>query len=205
MPRFVVEMSEVTDWSIGGLPLAPLPTVWPTCRSCGNAMQFLAQLPFAEHDAPEVSARQQALLLFQCQATPGMCDEWDAEGGGNAALIAGSAERRELSVPAGETLLPGRSNTRFVPHDDTAMAESPDDAYCAAYDSAEPVLLGKIGGRPLWVQDDETPGCTCGSRMVFFAQIEERGGGGINFGGGGSGYAFVCSSCTDAAKFLFQC
>ncbi|MFT4843492.1 MAG: hypothetical protein ACJAYX_003341 [Planctomycetota bacterium] len=41
--------------------------------------------------------------------------------------------------------------------------------------------------------------------MLFFAQLECAGGGGINFGDVGSGYAFVCRRCTASAKFLSQC
>ena len=48
-------------------------------------MQFLAQLPLRECEA--VLHGDQYLLLFQCQSDPGMCDEWDAESGGNATRI----------------------------------------------------------------------------------------------------------------------
>ena len=43
------------------------------------------------------------------------------------------------------------------------------------------------------------------SRMTFAAQLECDGGGGINFGDVGCGYAFVCTACGDRAKFLWQC
>ena len=40
--------------------------------------------------------------------------------------------------------------------------------------------------------------------MTFVAQIEESADRGINFGGGGVSYAFVCTKCKDKAKFLWQ-
>jgi len=70
-------------------------------------------------------------------------------------------------------------------------------------EGAKPVYfqlpLGKIGGKPLWIQDDETPNCDCGSKMKFVALFEEHAGGGINFCGGGKGYAFTCRNCHDQA------
>lgn len=166
-------------------------------------MQFLAQLPLSAHPDPQLAARDQVLLLFQCQNDPGMCDEWDASSGGNAALLC-AAGGAAMAVPAGTTTLPSRSTVAFRHYDDQGGEETPDDAYCALLED-DPEVLGKVGGVPLWIQDDETPACACGRAMTFFAQIENRGGGGINFGDSGSGYAFVCMACRDGAKFLWQC
>ena len=159
-------------------------------------MQFLAQVPLAEHDEPDLASRDQVLLLFQCQADPGMCDEWDADAGGNAAILVAAAGRESVDVPAGETLLPGCSPVTFE--------DGSDPDYQDAVAAREEVL-GKLGGSPLWVQGDETPSCSCGAPMRFVVQLEDRGGGGINFGDAGVGYAFICADCSDRAKFLWQC
>ena len=90
-------------------------------------------------------------------------------------------------------------------YDDGSSVETPDDAYCAAVEAPNSRVLGKLGGRPLWIQGDETPTCSCGQRMSFAIQLEDRGGGGINFGDAGVGYGFVCSSFPAQAKFLWQC
>jgi hypothetical protein len=66
-------------------------------------------------------------------------------------------------------------------------------------------VVGKLGGRPLWIQNDETPKCSCGKKMVLVAQLENWAAGGINFGDGGAGYAFACTRCKAKAKFLWQC
>lgn len=183
--------------------MAPVRTEWPVCRSCGSAMQFLAQLPLSAHPDPQLAARDQVLLLFQCQGDPGMCEEWAAAAGGNAAMLC-SAGGMAMAIPVGTTTLPACSSVAFRHYDDQVDEETPDDAYCALLDD-DPEVLGKIGGVPLWIQGDETPACACGCAMTFFAQIEERGGGGINFGDSGAGYAFVCTVCRDQAKFLWQC
>jgi hypothetical protein len=166
-------------------------------------MQFLAQLSL--QGVEEADAHQdQTLLLFQCQAEPGMCDDWDASSGGNAALLVDAVNRVPMTVPAGETLLPAESRLRFVQYAQRA-GDSPDDAYCDACDAPGSQVVGKLGGSPLWIQDDETPTCECGAMMKFIAQLERHGGGGINFGGEGAGYAFLCPQCRQSAKFLWQC
>ncbi len=87
MPHLLV-ISESSDLhaTIGGTPLAHSATRWPSCRSCSSAMQFLAQLPLESISEAGIHT-DQTLLLFQCQADPGLCDEWDAQSGGNAALL----------------------------------------------------------------------------------------------------------------------
>jgi hypothetical protein len=168
-------------------------------------MQFLAQLHL-QHAEPELARfHDLVLMLFQCQNQPGMCDEWDSESGGNAAILVSAHGRLPLPVPRGSTLLPGKSAIRFVPYDDSRHSDSPDDAYCAAVDAPGSKVLGKLGGVPFWIQGDETPHCACGEKMRFIAQIESRGGGGINFGDAGVGYAFACTGCAASAKFLWQC
>jgi hypothetical protein len=133
-----------------------------------------------------------------------LCDEWDADAGGNAALLVDVSQLQRLKLPLGPTLLEGVSPVGFREYDDSRQEETPDDAYCEALQEDSQVL-GKVGGRPVWIQSDESPLCKCGEPMVFVAQLECHGGGGINFGDVGSGYAFVCSTCTYSAKFLWQC
>lgn len=141
----------------------------------------------------------EALLLFQCQDDPGMCDEWEADSGGNAAIRVRTEGRVPMKVPRGETQLPGVSLLRFVPIDGTDQ-----EAYVAAVDG-DRATLGRLGGAPLWLQTDQTPTCSCGQKMLLAAMLENRGGGGINFGDAGTGYAFYCLHCPTEARFLYQC
>jgi hypothetical protein len=167
-------------------------------------MQFLAQLPLSQCGIECLLTRDQHLLLFQCQNQPGLCDEWDADSGGNAALLVGASALQLLEAPPGPTLLDTKSPVSFHEYDDSRRDEYADDEYVRSVD-ADPRVLGKVGGHPVWVQGDETPSCECGEPMVFVAQLEDRGGGGINFGDAGAGYAFVCPRCSRSAKFLWQC
>ena len=189
---------------IGGMPNVPSGFEWPICKACNGPMQFLAQVGLAETDIENLAERQQLLLLFQCQNEPGMCDEWDPDGGGNSAVLVPQGGTEAPTPPAGPTTLPSVSPVSATVYDDTNLSETPDDNYCSAFE-ADTSVLGKTGGAPLWIQGDETPTCPCGSRMTFVSQIEERGGGGINFGDAGAGYAFVCVDCESSAKFLWQC
>jgi hypothetical protein len=133
-----------------------------------------------------------------------MCDDWDANAGGNAELLVPSTSRVPLRAPKGETLLPGESRLRRASYLAVQAQNTDDDDYCEAVDAPASQVVGKLGGVPLWIQADETPTCECGSPMSFIAQLECRGGGGINFGDCGAGYAFGCPSCRDRAKFLWQ-
>lgn len=203
MPKLIVVSRSSSLASLGGVPVAPKGTQWPTCRTCGAAMQFVAQLPLSAHADAAIATRDQMLLLFQCQNDPGMCDDWDADSGGNAAVLCAS-EGEPMHGPTGKDAAPAPVCVAFRPYDEVRGGETPDDAYCALLDD-DPDVLGKVGGAPLWIQNEETPTCVCGNTMTFFAQIEDRGVGGMNFGDAGAGYAFVCGTCRTHAKFLWQC
>lgn len=133
-----------------------------------------------------------------------MCDEWDPDGGGNAAILVPHGDAESPTPPDGPTTLPSVSRIATTNYDASIQTETPDDGYCSAFD-ADTSVLGKTGSAPLWIQGDETPTCSCGTPMIFVSQIEERGTGGINFGDAGAGYAFVCDACQSSAKFLRQC
>ncbi|GGZ22618.1 hypothetical protein [Streptomyces poonensis] len=166
----------------GGVPLVPDGFVWPMCRECGGAMQFLAHLPL-QHGV---------VAVFFCQNDPGMCDDWDAGSGANKAFLFSGA-LSPAAVPAeGEARLGAVTALRAHPGDTPADEDVP--------------VLGRLGGEADWLQDDETPTCpSCGTRMTFTASLEEGydHATSANFGGGGRGYVFGCSPCGEAA-FLWQ-
>ncbi|MFF2995965.1 hypothetical protein ACFVTC_15530 [Streptomyces sp. NPDC057950] len=171
---------DAPGWRTGGVPLAPGGIVWPVCRECGGAMQFLAHLPV---DGGVVA-------VFFCQNDPGMCDDWDAGSGANQAFLF-TGDLTPVTVPAeGETRL--RAVTALRPHPAGTAPGVP--------------VLGQLGGAPEWLQGDETPACTsCAARMVFAASLAEGHdfATAANFGGGGRGYLFTCRPCAEAA-FLWQ-
>ncbi|WP_093612274.1 hypothetical protein [Streptomyces indicus] len=176
----------------GGVPLVPDGFEWPECAECEGAMQFLAHLPVG---GGEEAAASEAVSVFFCQNDPGLCDDWDAVGGGNRAYLftGGLAELAPAVVPAeGETLLGAVSLLLPRPEGEVGDGEK---------------VLGQLGGDVVWLQGDETPDCPgCAEPMAFLASLEEGYDHetSANFGGGGLSYVFSCRACVKAA-FLWQC
>lgn len=202
MTRLLVHAGEplgaaTGETRFGGLPSAPHGVLgWPRCAACDSAMQFLGQLRDAGND--------DLLLLFQCQDDPGMCEQWRADGGGNAVIAVPCASLEPVASPQeGRTTRAVRHGCRVVecPGEDYEKARR---RWAALQDVDETQVLGQIGGEPAWLQDDETPDCThCGRQMPLFAQLEE----GVelcfqmNFGGG---RAYVHRCGCGNAKMLWQ-
>ncbi|CAM4226575.1 DUF1963 domain-containing protein [Comamonas aquatilis] len=162
-------------------------------------MQFLGQIR---------SASDELLLLFMCQNDPGLCEEWDADGGGNQVIAVGTSELQLLQPPAdGETLRQTRHGASLL----TVDAADYDQARSQWMESsAKPgrEVLGQLGGEPSWLQNDETPQCdSCRQPMEFVAQLEQGPDWKteMNFGGGGCAYIFRCSCAGGSAKLLWQC
>ena len=196
---------ELAQGQLGGNPSTGGDLDWPKCRTCAGNMQFIAEVPLHLTDLTVFSYSTEWLLLFQCQNNPGLCEEWDAKSGGNAALL--SSSTTPLLVPAeGEVSSPASTPFDAVEYDERLTAETGnDDNYWASLIAHPGHYFGKLGGTPVWLQQDETPACSCGAKMTFVIQIEEPAGGGMNFGGGGSAYGFVCAACKAQARFLWQC
>jgi hypothetical protein len=157
-------------------------------------MEFLAQIALGPADGA-----QEQLLLFQCENDPGMCEAWDPDSGGNAALIVASGGAVAIAPP--DELSPGEcEHLALVPLESAGYASEP-EAYQAICRQSAGEVLGKRGGEPLWLLDDETPRCGCGEAMRFLVLLEE--GRLLNFGGGW-GMAFRCPACQAQARLLWQ-
>lgn len=186
----------------GGPPSVPAgPFAWPTCATCSGPMQFLGQIRVT-HDGSD-----RLLLLFMCQNDPGLCEEWDADAGGNAALVVAPTGLVAAAVPTGgETRRPERYGARIV-----AVDGDDYEAARAGWEARQgpKTVLGALGGDPFWIQGDQTPACdACGRPMRFVALLEEGPGEGMNFGGGGCAYVFECGAAecgAPSAKLLWQC
>jgi hypothetical protein len=185
----------------GGRPSAPNGSIeWPVCRLCEGNMQFLGQLRHGE------SGR--LLLLFMCQNEPGLCDEWNSDGGGNKVLSVTSSSLQLVQPPTqGEVLRPTRYGAKVIEHPENDYDAA--RGTWAASNSASPrEILGQLGGAPAWVQNEEVPICaSCGESMQLVAQLEQGPDSEteMNFGGGGCAYVFSCSCNPENAKFLWQC
>ena len=195
----------IVDWNVtddashdtrfGGLPAVGDDFVWPSCRSCSGPMQFQGQIraPGAPH----------LHLLFMCSNHPGECDQFEADGGGNAVIAVPAAGLQLAAPPAdGDT----QRDTRYGARLQRVPAQEYSDAF-AAYTGRRREVLGQIGGAADWIQSEATPVCSaCQATMQFVAQLESGPDyrSEMNFAGG-CGYLFECRCSGVSGKFLWQC
>ncbi|MCX5150313.1 MULTISPECIES: hypothetical protein [unclassified Streptomyces] len=197
---------------IGGLPLAPSGTRWPTCAACSGPLQFIAQIV--------LDGGRGVLSVFMCANDPGMCGDWSATAGGNRAYLFPSAGLVPLPLPALPTAGDDDEDddededvrqlgaVRTVERVTVAEPEYRLASKAWSEQSGRPAneVLGQLGGTADWLQNDETPDCTgCGRPMEFVARLDEGPDPltAPNFGSG-SAYAHACEPCGRAA-FLWQC
>jgi hypothetical protein len=182
------------ETSFGGHPVYAIDQTieWPRCGTCGSEMQYLGKIK------TDIGLE----MIFMCNSDPGMCDEWDANGGGNKVIVT-SEENLETFNPIDAEL-----SLR-----ETAYGAKLVETVAVDYDSAREdwtgnrrEVLGQLYGEPSWIQGDETPECDCCQKsMRFVAQLEEGPDYKtmMNFGGGGVAYLFDCKEGR-TAKFLWQ-
>lgn len=177
-------------------------------------MQFLAQIvldgpghPIGQGDAHAA----QVMAIFMCQNDPGMCDEWSPTAGGNRALLFPAGALQAIPAPdmddAEGVLGLGAVNAVSLVSMPSADYGSAREEWGNRGGNSLGNVLGQLGGRPDWLQDDETPACpSCTRSMNLVAQFEEGPdhATAMNFGGCGTAFAFACGPCTQAA-FLWQC
>jgi len=191
----------------GGFPAVPDKgsVEWPGCRACNGPMQFLGQLrvPASSETA------ERLLLIFMCQNEPGMCDEWEADNGGNSVLVIDASQSMKLLQPpviSPATIRGAVNGALFVESevDDYDLAR---EEWANAHDNRRREVLGQVSGPPSWIQAGEVPACNaCSTPMRFVAQLEEGPGHetAMNFGGG-CAYVFDCSCDSPTGKLLWQC
>lgn len=193
----------------GGVPLVPAGFGWPGCAVCGGPMQFQAQVYLDDLGSPEGTAGgggRGVLSIFMCQLDPGMCEDWNPEGGANRALLLPRDGLVPAEVPpVGAALRAEASRVAYV-RVDSAGYEQARQSWGSADGRTRRDVLGQLGGVPAWLQGDETPSCpSCERPMGFVAQLEEGHDydTATNFGGG-SAYAFACEPC-GRGSFRWQC
>jgi hypothetical protein len=190
----------------GGLPLAPAGFAWPTCSSCENPMQFVAQVELsqAENDA-------RLLSIFMCSHDSDDCDTGSHDSGANRAFVFTGplhpVAEPEDADPDDDVVMDA-SAAELVEVD--VSAEQPEFEFDVEYDLARRLwwkqhpnrdIFGQLGGEPSWFQADNVPDCpSCGRAMPLAAQLGEHG---ANYGTG-EAYAFHCPTC-DTAAFMWQC
>jgi hypothetical protein len=161
-------------------------------------MQFLGQLAINSIEDGSL-----LISLFMCAAEEGCCT-WEPDDGANLALVQSQAATHLIDPPAdaSTTLRACQYGARVEVFDaktyDLARLE-----WTSAAEGRQRQVLGQVGGKPEWIQSDETPICECGRVMQFIAQLEEGPAyeTSMNFGGG-CAYVFRCG--THSAKMLWQ-
>ncbi|MCW8128685.1 hypothetical protein [Microbulbifer halophilus] len=185
--------------SFGGLPVKGLDEdfQWPICQSCNGAMQFLGKLA--------VDGRIEQ--VFMCQNDPGLCNEWDADGGGNSVVVTAAREFELATPPEGGVTTKETNYGAVVLEFDSDDYEEARTQWAEENGLSLRQVLGQVFGTPSWIQGDETPNCDiCKKPMRFVAQLEQGPDwkDEMDFGGGGCAYLFDCT-CDSSAKFMWQC
>lgn len=189
----------VHDTNFGGKPLAnaDLRMQWPRCKSCDLPMQYLFR----------IATDRGMNLVFMCQNDPGMCDDWDANSGGNKVLRFRPDDLVEMEVPSGGETMRPVEHAVVLEGCEADNYEEAREKWCRVPGRRGRLILGQMYGEPCWIQGNETPKCDhCGMPMRHVAQIEQGADHSteMNFGGGGCAYLFDCA-CEGSAKFLWQC
>ena len=190
----------------GGRPSAPESSCdWPTCATCHGNMQFLGQVQVQRQDGSN-----SLLLLFMCQNDPGLCDEWDANTGGNRVISIVSQSLKLVEPPKdGDVIRPTLYGATIVDVDvDSENYDEAREKWASSTGQSAREVIGQIGGHPSWIQGEEVPSCdSCNLPMSFVAQLEEGPDWktAMNFGGGGCAYVFQCNCETHRSKMLWQC
>jgi hypothetical protein len=191
--------TEMSATSFGGKPVKNRGDnfQWPACACCKLPMQFLAK----------ISVNDELHQIFMCHNDPGMCDDWDANGGGNAIVVTKPEELEFVQVPSEGEALRETEHSALVVEVDGDNYEVIKNEWAEKNGVSPREVLGQIFGMPSWIQGEEIPNCNkCNNPMEFVAQLEQGPNWKteMNFGGGGVAYSFRCG-CNGSAKFLWQC
>ena len=203
---------------VGGRLAVALPGEIPSCKQCGEPLEFLIQFPWLRHGGSTFSAA----LVFICrgsQKSKFPCDTSSPALGANAVVLLPEltpVEPRGVGSyrPFGIKWIASQDPTDdpwAVDLIDTglALAEKETDAFLNKYGWT------KMGGHPLWMQNPQPPPCpACGGATIFAAQFDSALGFDpmgnavmVNFGRGGVGYLFLgANQCSErGGAFLWQC
>ncbi|CAM3344295.1 hypothetical protein [Stackebrandtia soli] len=162
---------------IGGQPNWVDTPQWPTSKESGELMEFIGQFRLPSDET------RMAYLFMTGEGNP---TSWESEAGENALIVQGPGSR----LPAFLTVTDDAKGPTVGPDVTVRLSEQPDSHG-----------LNYMGGRPAWIQSDETPG----DDWIFLFQLADGDTGySVNFGDAGIGYGFVKSDLSEG-RFLWQC
>lgn len=186
---------------VGGSPRAGAGESWPLCESCREAMQF-----FAELSSRELTLRgaDESILAFWCPNDAGLT----AHGADprTTRVLRVPPTSPALAVPSRSqpfpTTLPSSVSLRTEP---VTLGDT-DDERIRRYQALmleRGDVLG-LTGKPIWIQEDQTPGCErCDQPMELVAQLESDTAG-LQLGDAGIAYVFRCRSCVASGALVIQ-
>jgi hypothetical protein len=163
-----------TEHQFGGNFATPI-----ACSFCGEQTNLMAQIDLSDSALPQTAFGPKKLPLFWCLT----CLEWDPAFYDISGEIPKPLNAEGEPIPQsrelnqGEEDLPARAATLVpVPAGKKSGRKS------------------KLGGKPNWVQSDETPDCPkCDAPMAFTAQLASDKH--IAYSDMGLLYAFTCPDC----------
>lgn len=188
----------------GGAPVWIAAPQWPLSRETGEPMHFIGQISID----PQLFGGEPGRMAYLFMTDDEDVDStWDSAGGENALIIQPSPD--DLHVETAP-LREGSSLFETLPDDVSGLlTESPCEFSVRLSEpledqgpsSKEHSFDNQIGGAPVWMQGDETPGE--GYRLLL--QLDSvRLPFWVNFGDAGVGYAFL-SPDGASGLFLWQC
>lgn len=186
----------------GGQPVWVAAATWPVSKKTGKPMQFIAQLKIAEG---------QMAYLFMTDVKEEYVDgTYLAEGGENAVIVqpgnipsfvkvipakTGPSLRQEFKLNYSTLVEPFSSYSGFK----TFIRSFPEQAQEQYYKTYGRT---KIGGTPIYIQDEETPK---GKGWEFLLQINSKDVPFyINFGDAGKAFIFLNKDLNEG-RMLWQC
>jgi hypothetical protein len=155
------------------------------CPQCGCATNLMVRVDFSDPLLPKTMLGRDQFPVFWCLA----CLEWDPvfyelPSPTPQALNKSGQRLKPLKVKQGEEDLPARVLT-LVPVASGKKAGR----------------KSKLGGKPTWIQMDQTPDCPkCENPMAFVLQLASDSR--ISYGDMGMLYSFVCPECHVSAALI---
>jgi uncharacterized protein YwqG len=206
------------DSKFGGLPYSEKNDVWPTCPTCKNDLNFVAQL---KH--PTENSLQTFFYCFDCFPW-GMGDEekgqWLVRSYQNPSMenyaeIQPAYQAEYEMTPCSCTeqtvdVLPDWNDLESFSPQAYALcgADDPYEVYDEAAQQCGCLVdyATLIGGYPRWVQSETSKSCkVCGNPMEFLAQIDSEDEADLMWGDCGLVYLFRCPEHKNEFALELQC
>ncbi len=225
MPRrhsieFIEAQEPVTELvtKFGGQPVWLTQPQWPLSRSTGRPMRFICQIAIDPLLFGETEAKM--AYIFITAGDEHIDGTWEHDGGENAVILQpGNVTMPVVGLEQGPVLYSlvkkmFRKQPALQPCEFTIKTRtSTDPDYTPQKERilwsnvkwveyAEKLDGNKIGGTPIFIENDEFPGP--GNWKLLLELDSTRVPFHINFGNAGIGYAFI-SEDGKIGKFLWQC